>query len=598
MCNRVPIALRRNVEYVTITLRSQSINPHLRKLDWRLVTGAFIVLASRLLTFPRTPWELDEFHFLEAVRDFDPLRHHPHPPGYPLFVFLGKAFDFVIRDPFAALVTLSIVSCVIGWIALYRVFRKYTEDADVAAAGALIFYLSAAMLIHSPLALADSAAILFLALTFYALAKESAAGAAIFASAAIGCRPQLAIPLLPALAIALFVCLRTWKQRGIAVAVFTVASLAWLLPLVHATDGWKGFADYELHQARYFVSHDADASRGAKSLLRIAARFALRPWGSSITIAVVGILCAIGVVMFLLHWHRRIIPFVVFTFAHLGFAIAAMDPADAVRYALPALPFFALLAALGLRLLRIPWPGAIAIAALSFWYVRPILIDRVTTPSPMVAAARYIRANMPRNTVVLYQAGTRPHVEWLLPDYPKRFLERAMRELSDDTATPAVALVDGSLRDPDAHTFRWRDSEAYTKMTRNFGRVVTVDPLRPEERFLRLRGIHHLEGNAQDGQWRWLEPVAILELPRIGKGEVALTFVLSHDAPYDANDVQILVDQSEAGRASVTKTPVTIAVRSGRTIEIRSARSFRPDDTLRNRDRRWLAVQLLSVEQR
>ena len=113
-----------------------------------------------------------------------------------------------------------------------------------------------------------------------------------------------------------------------------------------------------------------------------------------------------------------------------------------------------------------------------------------------------------------------------------------------------------------------------------------------------LRGIHHLEGNAKDGQWRWLDPVAILELPSIGKREVALTFGLSPDAPYDANDVQILADHSVAGRTTVTKTPVTIAVRSGRTIEIRSALSFRPDDTLHNRDRRQLAVQLLSLAQR
>jgi len=570
---------------------------------------------SRLLTFPRTPWELDEFHFLEAVRDFDPLRHHPHPPGYPLFVGLGKVFHALIPDPFAALVALSIVSCVIGWIALYRAFRNYVADADVAAVGALIFYLSAGMLVHSPLALADSTAIMFLALTFYALSIDSAIGAGVFASAAIGCRPQLAIPLLPALAVALFICLRTWRQRGIAILVFTLVSLAWLAPLVYATKGWNGFVGYELHQARYFIAHDAAASRGSKTLLRVAARFALRAWGSSITIAAIGILCALGIVPFLRLWRSTIIPFVVFTFAHLGFAITAMDPADAVRYSLPALPFFALLAALGLgnvataalsgrgaaegsgTHMLLKWIGTAVLAALSAWYVRPILIDRVTSPSPVVAAARFIDATLPRDTIVLYQAGTRPHVEWLLPAHQKHFLEHAMRRLYDSPA-PVVVLMDGSSRDPDARTFSWRESEAYTKMTRDFGRSVTADPLRPEERFLRLRGIHHLESNAKDGQWRWLDPIATLRLPSLGRPVVALTFTLSRDAPYETNDVHILVDGREAGRGTVTKTPVTITVPSGNEIEIRSARSFRPDDVLHNRDQRLLAVQLVGLEQR
>jgi len=577
-------------------LRSHSIKLH-PKVEPRLVAGAFIVLASRLLTFPRTPWELDEFHFLEAVREFDPLRHHPHPPGYPLFVFLGKVFHALIPDIFAALVALSIVSCVIGWIALYRAFQNWIDDADVAAAAALLFYLSAGMLIHSPLALADATAIMFLALLFHALSIESAIGAAVFASAAIGCRPQLAIPLLPALAIALFLCFRTWRQRAIAIAVFTLVSLCWLLPLVQATYGWRGFIDYEWTQAKYVVAHDAAASRGSKTLLRVAVRFILRAWGSTIAIAAVAILCAIGVLPFLRAWRRGMLPLAVFTFFHLGFATAAMDPADAVRYSLPALPLFALLAAFGLRALRIVWIGTTVLAALAFWYVSPILIDRVTSPSPMVAATRFISATMPRNTIVLYQAGTRSHVEWLLPGSRRRYLERAMREIYD-SPDPAVVIIDGTTSDPDARTFAWRESEAYTKMTRNFGRRVTVDPLRPEERFLRVRGIHHLESAPDESPWRWLDPVAVLRLPPLGKPQVTLTFDLSSDAPYETNDVKVLVDGREAGSAIVKKTPVSVTVPAGSEIEIRAARSFRPDDVLHNQDKRLLAVQLVGVEQR
>lgn len=552
-----------------------------------------MILISRLLTFPRTPWELDEFLFLQAIRKFEPLQHHPHPPGYPLYVALGKLANAIAGDPFAGLVALSIVACVIGYVALYDAFRRWVDDANVAAAGSLVFYLSAGMLIHSSLALADATAIMFLSLALSAFARESPLAAGIFASAAIGCRPQFAVPLVPAFGLALL-WMRGWRARLAALAAFTIVSLLWIVPLIQATGGWNGFLHYEVDQAKYVAAHDAGLSRGSKTLLRVAVRFALRPWGSTATIGAIVALCAIGFLR--VPRTRRVIPLVAFAVIHLGFAILGMDPADAVRYALPAMPLFALLAAIGLGALRIPWIGAGAIAALSAWYVSPILIDRVSKPSPVVAAARFVRATFPRDTIVLYQAGTRPHADWLLPEYRRAFVETT--NLADAPATPALLFADGGSVAKDARVFGWRASNAYVKMTRNFGRRFTVDPVRAEERFVPVRGVFALERTADDEEWRWLAPVAVLRLPRLGKSEVSLTFDLSPDAPYDRDDLEILVDGRAVARAVATKTPSSAVVPSGAVVEIRSARSFRPDDVLHNRDTRLLAVQLVAVEQR
>jgi len=81
---------------------------------WREALGAVIVLVSLILTAPRTPWENDEFLFAEAVRNFDPSRYHPHPPGYPLLVIIGKVFGAVVHDPWRALVLFSIVAAPIS----------------------------------------------------------------------------------------------------------------------------------------------------------------------------------------------------------------------------------------------------------------------------------------------------------------------------------------------------------------------------------------------------------------------------------------------------------------------------------------------------
>ena len=49
-----------------------------------------LVLLSRLLLLPDGAWEQDEALMACGVLDFDPARHMPLPPGFPLWVFIGK----------------------------------------------------------------------------------------------------------------------------------------------------------------------------------------------------------------------------------------------------------------------------------------------------------------------------------------------------------------------------------------------------------------------------------------------------------------------------------------------------------------------------
>jgi hypothetical protein len=285
-----------------------------------------------------------------------------------------------------------------------------------------------------------------------------------------------------------------------------------------------------------------------------------------------------------------------------------MDPADAVRYSLPAMPLAALLAAFGLGALRdwthvrvLPLAAAAAVAALSVWYVFPILHARAAGPSPVVQAAEWVRANVPTDAVLLYQTGTKPHVEWLLPEYAKKPLDEGLREYYAKQSVKLVAISDGATREPEAKVFSWPASEAYVKMTRNFGRRISVDPIRPEERFLPGPGVYALESTAEDGDWRWLQPSATLLLPPLGKSSLTLKLDLVPETPYATDDVQVFADGVLAATGTVTREPsiVTVPLSPGaRSIEIRSAHSFRPAETLGNQDPRVLAVQLVDLEQR
>jgi hypothetical protein len=571
---------------------------------WREALGALLVLLAQIATMPRTPWENDEILFAEGVRKFEPALYHPHPPGFPLFILLGKLVHELVHDPWRALVYVSIAAAPVGFVAMARAFRRWIDDPDLAVCGALLYYFSASYILHGPLAFSDPIAIAFVALTFYSIAADgekehdrAAVGIGLWSSAAIGCRPQLVIALVPVLIIAL---LRMPNRKRLALVItFTVASLMWFLPLLDAAGGIEPLLTYERQQARYFVVHDAAMSRGAKSSLEIATRFLLHPWGSKYLTLPLLVLFALGIVP---AWRRRraLLPIAVFTAIWLIFELGWMDPADAARYSLPSMICTALIAAFGLGAIRssthlraVPWIGTAVFAAMSWWYVRPIVADRTTQPN----------THFSPNTILLWDASLRPAAEYLMPRFRSAAIERALRDYYARPDVPLVLFVDGGSHKPGVQTFGWRESDAYGKVTRNRYRVVTLDPVGPEERYLPLSGVYALERTVEGEEWRWLARDAAIRLPaRLGSA-AELQFRLSHDAPYDANGVRVFAGGREGGRVTVRKgetAKLLVPLPQGGPIDLRivSEQSFRPADVLHNQDPRSLATQLVYFVQR
>ena len=56
---------------------------------WAAALAAMFLIAH-LALLPPALEDLDSMNFALGVRDFDPSKHQPHPPGYPVFIALGK----------------------------------------------------------------------------------------------------------------------------------------------------------------------------------------------------------------------------------------------------------------------------------------------------------------------------------------------------------------------------------------------------------------------------------------------------------------------------------------------------------------------------
>ena len=104
--------------------------------DWVLALAiGGLTLASRWPYRARLLPTWDAVQFALALDQFDVVRHQPHPPGYILYVALGRLVAVVLSDAAATLGTLAVAASVVAVLLLYRLgWQLYGRGAAVLAA--------------------------------------------------------------------------------------------------------------------------------------------------------------------------------------------------------------------------------------------------------------------------------------------------------------------------------------------------------------------------------------------------------------------------------------------------------------------------------
>jgi hypothetical protein len=248
--------------------------------------------------------------------------------------------------------------------------------------------------------------------------------------------------------------------------------------------------------------------------------------------------------------------------------------------------------------------GVLAIflyAAGAYWYASPILRARATSPSPPVAAARWITANVPRNAIVLYDLSLRPHAEYLLPGWKSLSIDEGSgQDGGSDPSVPIVLFIDSARSD--AVTFRWPDTDAYRKLTRKHYGAVSVVPFPASRRLRVVEGIYPPERTSDGQAWRWVGARGVIELPRLGATRARITLRTPPEYPFDQIRVRIQSNGYDAittvRRNATAEAEVPIWPGPPR-ITLIPERTFVPAHIpgANNRDRRTLSVMLTRVEQ-
>ncbi|MBP7779260.1 MAG: DUF2723 domain-containing protein [Acidobacteria bacterium] len=350
------------------------------------------VIGGHVTSLPTTLEDIDSVNFALGVRDFDPGQHRPHPPGYPVYIALGKASTAVTRMAWPdgrpdrvearALAALSLAGALaLVWLiarlsaTLARggagrtgqpsLTRRAALTALLFAACPLTWYLAARPMSDVPGLAAAAAALACLGLAWWrqhpagdgsrrlAAPEMVASGrmivlGALLAGLAVGFRTQTLWMTAPLLVLVL----ADRAGRGLAGALlgsavaFTAGALAWGIPLVVASGGLNAYLAALGSQA-------GEDFAGVEMLYlnptpRLAAFALMRtfvwPWDSVPLAGVVLVVAAIGAIVLAVRERRALLAVGAITVPYLAFHLAFQDTVFS-RYALPLMVPVAFLAA-------------------------------------------------------------------------------------------------------------------------------------------------------------------------------------------------------------------------------------------------------------
>src|SRR5437016_2204948 len=169
------------------------------RLSFWLLT--IVCAATRPLAMARSPWAWDEMLFTSAVRAYDVTQHHPHPPGYPLFIVLGKVARLTVRDDFRALQTVNLIAGALLFPAVFLLARELQLRFETAAIAATLCAFLPTVWFYGGTAFSDVTSIVivvFAAALLIRATNRSVLAGSFLLGCAIAVRPQnLLIGLAP-----------------------------------------------------------------------------------------------------------------------------------------------------------------------------------------------------------------------------------------------------------------------------------------------------------------------------------------------------------------------------------------------------------------
>jgi hypothetical protein len=487
---------------------------------------------ARFVPLSKGPWDWDEVLFCSAIGDYDVAQHYPHPPGFPLYIFLAKLARFFTDSDFHALQTINVLAGMAVLPVVFWVARSLRFSFWSALTAATLFAFLPNVWFFGGTGFSDvPAMVLFLAaIAAYLSAGTSArryALASILLGAAMLIRPQNALVAVFPWTIATFQFVRARRWRPVIAGALIAGAI---LAIGYGLSAWAtGFESYYwalVNHSRY-VQHADSVASDWRAPLHEVLLIQLDPYHAGKVSILVNLLALVGVI----RGARRSVLETLLTFGPFFlFAALVVNPLGSSRFSLNWMAGIILLATLGIFVIADLFPRARLPIAFAFvaliagrfihWALPAFEQPRTTEAAP-VQAAQWVAKNVPKSKTVFMDESIWPWARYYIRDhelvhvwsYPDIVRHSAVKE--------GVYLhMNRSPLEGARHFERPRNRTWNIVTPRAF--EASVIPSAYMAAF--TNGWYNPEGD-ETLQWRWTKKIAHMELPAIGgTGELQLVF--------------------------------------------------------------------------
>ncbi len=205
---------------------------------------AVLALLLRLPFRSHYLYHWDSVNFALSLEKFDVRIDQPHPPGYILYSYLGRAVNFFVGDANTSLVIVSLAAGILGVVAIYWL-GKLMFNRTVAIVAAVFVLTSPLHWFYAEVALSYELEFFFVILVAglaYLLIQGNHRlwpWLALALGVAGGVRQNTLVFLFPLFLLALL--FLNWRQRILSMALLGGVVLAWLVPMILLSGGLQGY---------------------------------------------------------------------------------------------------------------------------------------------------------------------------------------------------------------------------------------------------------------------------------------------------------------------------------------------------------------------
>jgi hypothetical protein len=479
-----------------------------------LATVAVICAATRFLAVARSLWDWDEALFALGMREYDVTVHHPHPPGFPVYIGLAKLVRFLAPSDFRALQAVNVVAAMLVFPAMYYFARRLGFRFTISVLAGALFAFFPNVWFFGGGAFSDIPSIVLVLFAVGLLVRGAEDRNAywlgtLLLAIAIGIRPQnFLVGLLPGL-------YATRKRRPhevlIALLIGMVVVGAAFGGAIYATGSYEQYLRVVREHGDYIARVDSWRNVDRPPMWRLADRFFIKQYqspGLGFAASFFVICSAIASV----RARSRPMLFNVMAFAPFAlFAWAMLDRYSISRFSIGYQPMFALLLADGIRRVGRKYAavlGAAFIAAFAAYTLPGLNLVRAEVAPSVRAAAALKQYVDPRRDQLFVGHTMSKFVDLVAPGIPyTRVADDRVMPLT--TSQPAWLLAEITETGEAGMVFR-RERGNLWNIARHHYFEIKLQRLDALPRF--VSGWHEPEKN-DIWEWRWMGGQSTTILP-------------------------------------------------------------------------------------